>query len=423
MGDAPLVVGGMEGAGERSSSPTPHEIVLRARLEGVLTGARRLDLHRSPSSSNSRPHSPSRLRSRTDQLQEQRPASVSGECLGGLLMSCPPSSSSSLGHRRRQSLQQHPTSYSPKATSISPDVRKRSSTSPPYATHSSTPKSKSKERAGVLRDEESEGANGARPATIMTPPPTPPSSRPKPLTPFHRNRSDPLCTSSSSFSPSASILSPYSSAAAAAKARGGRMSPAPGAVASRPSPRSLAYVPKLVHSKTSPPGALMTCNTTRSQSQFLQQQQQQLNQQQTPPESSSPSPEATSPPHSPCYTDVFSNSPSPSSAPCPRHHHHHLPGLALNDSNSSSSSSSASSEGHHSTSTFTSNSGDTPRFNARKASAHCRAMEGYVSFAAVEGLGSPPDGLDGDEDENECESGGGVKKGWISGLSMFMRGG
>jgi len=31
-----------------------------------------------------------------------------------------------------------------------------------------------------------------------------------------------------------------------------------------------------------------------------------------------------------------------------------------------------------------------PQFNARKASARCRAMEGYVSFASVEGLGEPP---------------------------------
>ncbi|KAF5328769.1 hypothetical protein D9619_011603 [Psilocybe cf. subviscida] len=32
-----------------------------------------------------------------------------------------------------------------------------------------------------------------------------------------------------------------------------------------------------------------------------------------------------------------------------------------------------------------------PTFNARKASAHCQAMEGYVSFANVEGLGAPMD--------------------------------
>ncbi|KAK6977557.1 hypothetical protein R3P38DRAFT_2666304 [Favolaschia claudopus] len=38
-----------------------------------------------------------------------------------------------------------------------------------------------------------------------------------------------------------------------------------------------------------------------------------------------------------------------------------------------------------------------PAFNARKASAQCRQLEGYVSFAAVEGLGEPPSpGPDGD---------------------------
>lgn len=39
-------------------------------------------------------------------------------------------------------------------------------------------------------------------------------------------------------------------------------------------------------------------------------------------------------------------------------------------------------------------------FNARKASETCRMMEGYVSFANVEGLGTPPDGVD-DEDKDE----------------------
>jgi len=33
----------------------------------------------------------------------------------------------------------------------------------------------------------------------------------------------------------------------------------------------------------------------------------------------------------------------------------------------------------------------TVQFNARKASARCRMIEGYVSFASVEGLGAPPD--------------------------------
>ena len=41
----------------------------------------------------------------------------------------------------------------------------------------------------------------------------------------------------------------------------------------------------------------------------------------------------------------------------------------------------------------------TKHFNARKASTQCRAIEGYVSFASVEGLGEPPlvgDEFDGD---------------------------
>lgn len=49
----------------------------------------------------------------------------------------------------------------------------------------------------------------------------------------------------------------------------------------------------------------------------------------------------------------------------------------------------------------------TKHFNARKASTECRAIEGYVSFASVEGLGEPPlvgDEFDGDgrgKDEDE----------------------
>ena len=44
--------------------------------------------------------------------------------------------------------------------------------------------------------------------------------------------------------------------------------------------------------------------------------------------------------------------------------------------------------------------GGSPQFNARKASARCRAIEGYVSFASVEGLGEPAE-VDDDEDEEE----------------------
>ncbi|KXN87246.1 hypothetical protein AN958_09037 [Leucoagaricus sp. SymC.cos] len=39
----------------------------------------------------------------------------------------------------------------------------------------------------------------------------------------------------------------------------------------------------------------------------------------------------------------------------------------------------------------------TATFNARKASERCRMMEGYVSFAQVEGLGVPPNGVDDDD--------------------------
>jgi hypothetical protein len=38
-------------------------------------------------------------------------------------------------------------------------------------------------------------------------------------------------------------------------------------------------------------------------------------------------------------------------------------------------------------------------FNARKASETCRRMQGYVSFAAIEGLGMPPNGVDDDEND------------------------
>ncbi|KAF8965572.1 hypothetical protein BDZ97DRAFT_1918135 [Flammula alnicola] len=53
--------------------------------------------------------------------------------------------------------------------------------------------------------------------------------------------------------------------------------------------------------------------------------------------------------------------------------------------------------------------GQRPQFNARKASARCRAMEGYVSFASVEGLGEPPaDSMSPDDADLERERGRGV---------------
>ncbi|KAJ7657385.1 hypothetical protein DFH06DRAFT_461800 [Mycena polygramma] len=65
---------------------------------------------------------------------------------------------------------------------------------------------------------------------------------------------------------------------------------------------------------------------------------------------------------------------------------------------------------------------DRPTFNARKASAQCRQLEGYVSFAAVEGLGEPPSpGPDGDLDDDEA---GKRKRGSLgSGIVGLWRGG
>ena len=40
-------------------------------------------------------------------------------------------------------------------------------------------------------------------------------------------------------------------------------------------------------------------------------------------------------------------------------------------------------------------------FNVRKASESCRMIEGYVSFAQIEGLGLPPNGVDDDDDVND----------------------
>lgn len=43
---------------------------------------------------------------------------------------------------------------------------------------------------------------------------------------------------------------------------------------------------------------------------------------------------------------------------------------------------------------------DSPAFNARTASVLCRQIQGYVSFANVEGLGEPPVGIDEDVEED-----------------------
>lgn len=60
----------------------------------------------------------------------------------------------------------------------------------------------------------------------------------------------------------------------------------------------------------------------------------------------------------------------------------------------------------------------TKPFNARKASTQCRAIQGYVSFASVEGLGEPP--LVGDEFDDDGERGKG--KGEMGGIPFLPLG-
>ena len=65
-----------------------------------------------------------------------------------------------------------------------------------------------------------------------------------------------------------------------------------------------------------------------------------------------------------------------------------------------------------------------PPFNVQSAAAKLRAMDGYVSFANVEGLGLPP-GMDGDE-EGEGEEGGsrsGIRGWWKAAFSARSRSG
>ncbi|KAF9526890.1 hypothetical protein CPB83DRAFT_837040 [Crepidotus variabilis] len=60
-----------------------------------------------------------------------------------------------------------------------------------------------------------------------------------------------------------------------------------------------------------------------------------------------------------------------------------------------------------------------PQFNARKASAQCRAIDGYVSFANIEGLGMPPD----DPSAGDSGHGDGRRRGEHErGRSMFAWG-
>ena len=52
-----------------------------------------------------------------------------------------------------------------------------------------------------------------------------------------------------------------------------------------------------------------------------------------------------------------------------------------------------------------------PSFDARTASAVCRRIDGYVSFANVEGLGSPPE-----EDSESVEAG--RQHAWLKWLGL-----
>ena len=62
----------------------------------------------------------------------------------------------------------------------------------------------------------------------------------------------------------------------------------------------------------------------------------------------------------------------------------------------------------------------TKHFNARKASTQCRAMEGYVSFANVEGLGEPP--LVGDEFDEDGRGKGNGDNGRIGAVTFLPLG-
>ncbi|RXW20411.1 hypothetical protein EST38_g5434 [Candolleomyces aberdarensis] len=56
------------------------------------------------------------------------------------------------------------------------------------------------------------------------------------------------------------------------------------------------------------------------------------------------------------------------------------------------------------------------QFNVRRASARCREMDGYISFAAVEGLGAPPESESGEEAASEnAQKEAAAKKGGVGG--------
>lgn len=305
----------------RSSSPTPHEMVLRARLEGVLSSARKLE-GRTRTGNTSRPTSPSPpSSSSTAWLKTQPDCSSSVESF---------SSSSQNHHARRSSLQLPRTASRPVFT------RKRSNTgssSNPYAPRRG--ENRNPPLSSSPSDTEAEALDEL---ALLTPPPTPPSHH-RAFSPFaHRARSSPAASCPASSPGRTTIGLPH-------------RTPPP---------------PRLLQSRTSPPGTLPT-SPTRSGAKpagFYTHPHP------TPPESGSASPSS-------------SDSPPVSPSLCPGN----FP------------------------------PGSRPQFNARKASEHCRAMEGYVSFAAVEGLGSPPDGVD--EVDDAREEGGEGRKGW---MGMFRRG-
>ena len=62
----------------------------------------------------------------------------------------------------------------------------------------------------------------------------------------------------------------------------------------------------------------------------------------------------------------------------------------------------------------------TKHFNARKASTQCRAIEGYVSFASVEGLGEPP--LVGDEFDGDGRGNGNSENESMKGVAFLPLG-
>lgn len=57
----------------------------------------------------------------------------------------------------------------------------------------------------------------------------------------------------------------------------------------------------------------------------------------------------------------------------------------------------------------------TPPFNARVAAAQCKAMDGYVSFADIEGLGVPNGEVDDADADDEVKR---ARAGWLKWLPL-----